>query len=65
MNIIEAIKLAQNGKKIRHKDWYPTVYIYKKYNEEITLYKYVDAYTREEVATFYETHILSDDWEIL
>jgi hypothetical protein len=65
MNIIEAIKLAREGNKIRIKGWHNTIYIYVKYPEtEITLYKYIDAQTPERVASFYEGDILSEDWEI-
>lgn len=64
MNIIEAVKLAREGKKIRLKGWNKSVYIYLKYPEtEMTIYKYIDAET-ERVAAFYDYQILSDDWEI-
>lgn len=63
MNIIEALKLAKSGEKVRIKEWWATHYIYKKAGSDL-LFKYVNE-EKDEIATFYAYQILSDNWEIL
>lgn len=63
MNIIEALKLAKSGEKVRIKGWWATDYIYKKAGTSL-LFQYVNE-EKDKIATFYDYQILSDDWEIL
>jgi hypothetical protein len=62
MNIIEAVKLAKKGNKIRCKWWFYQNYIFE--GEKGVLYKNIG--TKDiEVATFSDLEVLDDTWEIL
>ena len=73
MNIIEAVKAAYEGKRIRRKDWVfidkeACVYIYgnRGFNGEIVeLIQHIEGSNEEKFATFLGEDILADDWEIL
>lgn len=73
MNIIEAVKAAYEGKRIRRKDWFfidkeACVYIYghRSLNGEITnLIEHIEGSKEEKFASFLDKDILADDWEVL
>ena len=73
MNIIEAVKAAYEGKRIRRKDWFfinkeVCVYIYgnRGFNGEIVeLIQHIEGSNEKKFATFLGEDILADDWEIL
>ena len=67
MNIIEAVKLAKKGNKIRCKRWYYQNYIYERNG---SLYKFIGGAERpvlykEPKAKFSDLDVLDDTWEIL
>jgi len=73
MNIIEAVKLPKEGKKIRIKDWYfmdkehcNYVYATKQMNGDyLGLCLHMEGTRHEDVAKFIESEVLSKDWEVL
>ena len=73
MNIIEAVKAAYEGKRIRRKDWFfidkeVCVYIYgnRGFNGEIVeLIQHIEGSNEEKFVAFLGEDILADDWEIL
>ena len=73
MNIIEAVKLAYEGKKIRRKSWFfideeSCVYVYGNRglkDEIINLVQHIEGSKGKEVAIFFDTDVLAEDWEVL
>jgi len=73
MNIIEAVRAAYKGKRIRRKDWFfidkeACVYIYGHRGfsgEIISLIQHIEGSKEEKFAAFLGEDILADDWEIL
>ncbi len=73
MNIIEAVSLAKEGKKVRRKEWFyisATVcnYVYGikgSYDEKYIIYQHVDGAKEDESARFHANDILANDWEVL
>lgn len=64
MNVIEAVKLAKEGKKIRCKDWGDKNFIFMKSTVcTSVLYRRIDQ-IEDKVACFHDWEILSNDWEI-
>lgn len=73
MNIIEAVKLAYEGKKIRRKSWFfideaSCVYVYGHRGlkgEVINLIQHIEGSKKQKLATFMAEDVLAEDWEVL
>jgi hypothetical protein len=63
MDIIQAIKMAKGGLKMRCKSWIAEDFIYIHPNSNLVL-KSTDI-SDDKIATFYTHEFLSDEWEIL
>lgn len=68
MNIIEALKIAKKGKKIRRKNWYQfsirNDFITYEFENGIAIY-YDMVKNVGTAAIFTDSNILADDWEII
>ena len=73
MNIIEAVKEAYAGKRIRRKEWFfiskdACVYVYGHRGfsgKIINLIQHTEGSNEEKFAAFLGEDILADDWETL
>jgi len=73
MNVIEAVKLAYEGKKIRRKTWFylsndTCVHIYGELGfkgDVINLIQHIDGSKEKPLATFLPEDVMADDWETL
>ena len=73
MNVIEAVKAAFKGKRIRRKEWFfmdkdrcVYVYGYRGFDGKITyLLEHREGSKEETPASFSGTDILANDWEVL
>ena len=73
MNVIEAVKAAFEGKRIRRKEWFfmdkdrcVYVYGYRGFDGKITyLLEHREGSKEETPASFSGTDILANDWEVL
>lgn len=73
MNIIEAVKLAYEGKKIRRKSWFfideeSCVYVYGHRGfkgDIINLVQHIEGSKEQKLATFMAEDVLAEDWEVL
>ena len=64
MNIIEAIKAAKAGLKVKYKGWPRGDYIFIPLNSKLILRNETN-WGGNKIATFYAHDFLSDEWEIL
>ncbi len=73
MNIIEAVKEAFKGKRMRRKSWFYIdkercvyVYGYRGFDGKITyLLEHTEGSKEEKPAIFSGTDILAEDWEVI
>lgn len=66
MNIIEAVKEARKGKKIRRKIWWKDFYIKLDLSSVAWASKfYIHSVEIQTLNDFYDEDILADDWEVV